>query len=138
MHNIITQSFTLIFISIMIFGLGSLEAKAQSLRGCGKNGTGMIHYTRNGFGTGLNILKEKYNVNPYSTLTSNTAICPRFTSYSLILPQTLCCIDTDCATDNFLYTFTNIPCPLDTNSGILLVIMGGVGGLVVRRVTKNT
>ena len=137
MQNIIKQCFRFVFVSLMILALAN-QANAQTLRGCGKNGTGMIHYNRNGFGTGLNILKEKYDVNPYSTFTTNTAVCPRFTVYNAVIPTTLCCIDTDCATDNFLYTFTNIACPIDTNSGILLFVMAGVGGLVVRRATKNT
>ncbi|MDQ1139436.1 hypothetical protein [Pedobacter agri] len=121
--------------AIFSFCLSTLivsDAAAQNLQGCGKQGGTQIYYFRNGFGSGLNFLIPRYDA-PFSTLTTNTAICPRFTTVSIATPTTACCIGaTDC-TNNLVYNFTNIPCPIDTNSGILLVVMAGVGGLVVRK-----
>ncbi|AZI25722.1 hypothetical protein EA772_10340 [Pedobacter sp. G11] len=118
--------------SFCLLTLTILDATAQNLQGCGKVGSFQIYYQRNGFGSGLNFLLPRYDA-PISTLTTNTAICPRFTSATVASPTTACCIGaTDC-TNNLVYNFTNIPCPIDTNSGILLVVMAGVGGLVVRK-----
>ena len=109
-------------------------ARAQVLTGCGKNLTGVIHYQRNGFGTGLgNTAKFRYDAAPFSTLTTNTAICPRFTIFAARVPTTLCCIGTDCGLDNFLYDFTNIPCPIDDYIPALLLSTGALGLFVIRR-----
>ncbi len=114
--------------------LTSLKLNAQPTTGCGKNLTGIIHYNRNGFGTGAgNTSKFKYDVSPFSTLTTNTAVCPRFTVFSLRVPTTLCCINTDCGIDNFLYDFTNIQCPLDDYTPILFISIGALGLLVIRK-----
>ncbi|KQS35645.1 hypothetical protein [Pedobacter sp. Leaf194] len=112
------------------------QAFAQNLVGCGKQGGTMIYYQRNGNGSGLNFLLPRYDA-PFSTFTANTAICPRFTTVSIYSPATACCIGgTDC-TNNILYNFTNIPCPLDDYAPILVLSVGAIGLFAVRRNGKR-
>jgi len=108
------------------------DAKAQNLQGCGKVGSFTIYYQRNGFGSGLNFLLPRYDA-PISTLTTNTSICPRFTSATIASPTTACCIGgTDC-TNNLVYNFTNIPCPIDDYAPLLFLSIGVAGFLVIRK-----
>jgi hypothetical protein len=123
---------TLLFIIILLGA--NINLFSQALTGCGKNGTGVIHYQRNGFGSGAgNTAKFKYNNIPFSTYSASTSICPRFTIYSLVVPTTNCCIETDCGSDLFLYNFTNIACPLDDYTLILLAAFGISGFVLIRR-----
>ncbi|WP_316844314.1 hypothetical protein [Pedobacter psychrodurus] len=51
---------TLLFIIILLGA--NINLFSQALTGCGKNSTGVIHYQRNGFGSGAgNEAKFKYN-----------------------------------------------------------------------------
>jgi|GEM_PF-1716278 len=105
---------------------------AQNLQGCGKQGGTMIYYQRNGFGSGLNLLLPRYDA-PFSTLTTNTSICPRFTTVSIAVPTTFCCIGaTDC-TNNLVYDFTNIPCPIDDYAPYLFLSVGVAALVVIRK-----
>lgn len=121
----------LLFISIT---LGThIHLYSQALTGCGKNSTGVIHYQRNGFGSGAgNTAKFKYDITPLSTYATNTSVCPRFIIFSGVIPTTNCCIGTDCGSDLFLYNFTNIPCPLDDYTLILLAAFGISGFVLIR------
>ncbi|WP_231464715.1 hypothetical protein [Pedobacter sp. Leaf132] len=111
-------------------------SQAQNLQGCGKVGGSQIYYMRNGFGSGLNFLIPRYDA-PFSTFTSSTTVCPRFTTYSLASPQTACCIGaTDCS-NNYIYNFTNIGCDLDDYTPALLASIGLVGILVIRKRKKQ-
>jgi len=106
---------------------------SQIMTGCGKTGTNVIYYQRNGFGTGAgNTAKFKYDNAPFSILSTNTSVCPRFTAYSLVIPNTNCCIGTDCASNVFLYNFLNIPCPLDDYILILLAAFETSGFVLIR------
>ena len=112
------------------------ELKAQNLSGCGKTGTFIIYYQRNGNGSGLNFLLPRYDA-PISNLTTNTAICPRFSNPTLVFPNTACCIGpTDCS-NNFVYNFTNIPCDLDDYSPILLVSITAFSLVVLTKKTQK-
>lgn len=118
---------------VLVTLLFSLSGYSQALTGCGKAGGVRIQYVRNGFGAGTgNTGKFKYDPTPFSPLTTNTAICPRFTVFTLRIPNTLCCIGTDCGLDNFLYDFTNIPCPIDDYAPFLTLILGTVGMVFIR------
>jgi hypothetical protein len=119
-------------LTLLVWGLFSASVLAQPLTGCGKAGTVTIYYQQNGFGSGLNFLKPKYE-GAFSTLTSNTSVCPRFTSAAIHNPTTLCCIGTDCAVNNYLYDFTNIACPLDENSLFLFFLTAITGIYAIRR-----
>lgn len=123
-------------ITLILMMLGILlqvtSSSAQNMVGCGKQGGFQIYLQRNGFGSGLNFLIPRYDA-PFSTLTTNTAICPRFTSATIYSPTTFCCIGaTDC-TNNILYNFTNIPCPIDDYVPAVLVITAGIGLTMIRR-----
>ncbi len=109
----------------------AIETSAQNLVGCGKQNGNMVYYRRNGFGSGLNTLIPRYDA-PFSTYTTNTAICPRFSTVSIYTPTTICCIGaTDC-TNNLLYNFTNIPCPIDDYATVLSLILAALSVLVIR------
>lgn len=101
---------------------------AQVIDGCANALGGQIYYQRNGFGVGTgNTNKPRYDTSPFSTLTSNTSICPRFTVVAQKSPVTACCIGTDCGILNTLYTFTNIPCDLDDYIPALIASIGVLG-----------
>ena len=110
---------------------------AQVMDGCANALGSQIYYQRNGFGVGTgNTSKPRYDTSPFSTFTSNTSICPRFTVVAQKSPVTACCIGTDCGILNTLYTFTNIPCDLDDFTPALLASIATLGIFVIRKRRK--
>lgn len=113
-------------------------SKSQVVQGCANALSNQVHYQRNGFGVGTgNTSKPRFDVTPYSTFTSNTSICPRYTSISQKNPIESCCIGTDCGILNTVYIINNIPCPIDSNTVLLLVAMGGIGIVSIRRLALS-
>jgi len=123
-----------LFLISTIFIIIQSVVYAQVTDGCANALGSQIYYQRNGFGVGTgNTTKPRYDTSPFSTFTSNTSICPRFTVVAQKSPVTACCIGTDCGILNTVYTFTNIPCDLDDNTPILIAAIGVLGILLIRR-----